>query len=86
MILLFVALKIKRLRLRQIYDVGQFLLANMTILFLPPGVGIMAHWDAISKYWWQIIVIVLGAIVVNIIVIGFTVQFIKRRYEGDFKK
>ncbi|GFH40791.1 CidA/LrgA family protein [Lactococcus insecticola] len=86
MVLLFVALKLKWLRLRQIYDVGQFLIENMTILFLPAGVGIMSHWGAISKYWWQIIVIVVLAIVVNIAVIGFVTQFVKRRFEGDYKK
>lgn len=86
MILLFFALKFKFIRLRQIYDVGQFLIANMTILFLPAGVGIMSHWDAIAKYWWQIIVITVLALVVNIAVIGFVTQLIKRRFEGDYQK
>ncbi|MDD3016430.1 CidA/LrgA family protein [Lactococcus chungangensis] len=86
MVLLFFALKFRLIRLRQIYDAGQFMIENMTILFLPAGVGIMSHWDAISKYWWQIIVIVLLAIVVNIAVIGFVTQFVKHRFEGDYRK
>ena len=86
MVLLFICLKFKWIRLRQIYDAGQFLIENMTILFLPAGVGIMSHWSSISKYWWQIAVIFLVAIVVNIAVIGFVTQFVKRRFEGDFKK
>ncbi len=86
MVLLFLALKFKLIRLRQIYDAGQFMIENMTILFLPAGVGIMSHWDAIAKYWWQIIVITLLAIVVNFAVIGFVTQFIKQRFEGDYKK
>jgi holin-like protein len=86
MVFLFLALKFKLIRLRQIYDAGQFLLENMTILFLPAGVGIMSHWDAIAKYWWQIIVITVLAIVVNMAVIGFVTQFIKRRFEGDYQK
>ncbi|HCN75502.1 CidA/LrgA family protein [Pseudolactococcus plantarum] len=86
MVLLFICLKFKWIRLRQIYDAGQFLIENMTILFLPAGVGIMSHWNSISKYWWQITVIFLVAIVVNIAVIGFVTQFVKRRFEGDFKK
>ncbi|GFH43309.1 CidA/LrgA family protein [Lactococcus hodotermopsidis] len=86
MILLFLALKFKFIRLRQINDVGQFLLANMTILFLPAGVGIMKYWGAIANYWWQIIVIVMITLVVNIGVIGFVTQLIKRRFEGDYQK
>ena len=86
MVLLFLALKFKLIRLRQIYDAGQFMIENMTILFLPAGVGIMSHWDAIAKYWWQIIVITLLAIVVNFAVIGFVTQFIKQRFDGDYKK
>jgi holin-like protein len=86
MVLLFLALKFKVIRLRQIYDAGQFLIANMTILFLPAGVGIMSHWSAIAKYWWQIVLITGLALVVNIAVIGFVTQFIKRRFEGDYQK
>ena len=86
MVLLFLALKFRIIRLRQIYDAGQFLIENMTILFLPAGVGIMSHWDAIAKYWWQIIVITVLAIVVNIAVIGFVTQFVKHRFGGDYRK
>jgi holin-like protein len=85
MLLLFAALKTNLIKLGQIDLVGKFLLANMTILFLPAGVGIMAHWDAISKYWWQIIVIIMVALVVNIAVIGFVASFIKRKWEGDYE-
>jgi holin-like protein len=86
MLLLFIALKTKLLKLGQIDLVGKFLLANMTILFLPAGVGIMAHWDAISKYWWQIIVITLVALVVNVAVIGAVSTYIKRKWEGDYQE
>lgn len=86
MVFLFIALKMKWLRLRLIYDVGMFLVANMTIMFLPAGVGIMQHWSVISHFWWQIIVIILVALTVNLLVIGFTVQFVKRRFEGNYRR
>ena len=56
----------------------------MTILFLPAGVGIMAKWSLISDFWWQIAVIVLLALIVNVFVLGHLVQFIKVKYEGDY--
>jgi len=85
LILLFLALEFKLIRLRHIHTVGNFLLANMTILFLPAAVGIMERFDAIKDYLLPIIiVIILGAIFLNILVIGFVVQFVKQKFEGDY--
>lgn len=86
LILLFLALQFKWLRLRHVSLVGNFLLVNMTILFLPPAVGIMDKFDVIAPYLFPIICIILGAIVLNVVVIALVVQFIKKHYEGDFEK
>jgi len=84
--LLFLALQFKLLRLRHISMVGNFLLANMTILFLPPAVGIMDKFQVIAPYLLPIILIVLGAIVLNVCVIAVVVQLIKTRFEGDYEE
>ena len=84
LVLLFLALQFNIIRLRHIYDVGQFLLSNMTILFLPAAVGVMDKFDVIAPNLVGIVVITLGAIVLNIATIGLVVQVIKRRYEGDY--
>ena len=84
LVLLFLALQFKLLRLRHISMVGNFLLANMTILFLPPAVGIMDKFQVIAPYLLPIILIVLGAIVLNVCVIAVVVQLIKTRFEGDY--
>jgi len=86
LILLFLALEFKWLRLRHVNMVGNFLLANMTILFLPAAVGIMDKFHIIAPYLLPIILIVVLAIVLNVVVIAYTVQFIKRRYEGDYEE
>lgn len=86
LVLLFLALKFKLLRLRHISMVGNFLLANMTILFLPPAVGIMDKFQVIAPYLLPIILIVLGAIVLNVCVIAVVVQLIKTRFEGDYEE
>lgn len=86
LIFLFLALEFKWLRLRHVNLVGNFLLANMTILFLPAAVGIMDKFHIIAPYLLPVILIVLLAIVLNVIVIASTVQFIKRRYEGDYQE
>lgn len=86
LILLFLALQFKWLRLRHVSLVGNFLLANMTILFLPPAVGIMDKFDVIAPYLLPIVLIILGALVLNVVVMALVVQFIKRRFEGDFEE
>lgn len=86
LVLLFLALQFKILRLRHISMVGNFLLANITILFLPPAVGIMDKFQVIAPYLLPIILIVLGAIVLNVCVIAVVVQLIKTRFEGDYEE
>ena len=86
LVLLFLALQFKLLRLRHISMVGNFLLANMTILFLPPAVGIMDKFQVIAPYLLPIILIVFGAIVLNVCVIAVVVQLIKTRFEGDYEE
>ena len=86
LVLLFLALQFKLLRLRHISMVGNFLLANMTVLFLPPAVGIMDKFQVIAPYLLPIILIVLGAIVLNVCVIAVVVQLIKTRFEGDYEE
>ncbi|WP_067101597.1 CidA/LrgA family protein [Streptococcus sp. DD13] len=86
LVILFMALELKWLRMRQVNLVGNFLLANMTILFLPPAVGIMDKFDVIAPYLFPIVLIVFFAAALNIILIALVVQWIKRRYEGDYEK
>lgn len=83
LIFLFLALQFKMLRLRHVSMVGNFLLANMTILFLPPAVGIMDKFHVIAPYLLPIVLIIVGAIVINVIVIAVVVHLIKNRFEGD---
>ena len=60
--LLLIALQLKWIRLRHIHAVAEFLIANMTILFLPAGVGIMERWNAISANIVPIILIIMGVV------------------------
>ena len=73
LILLFLALQFKLLRLRHVSMVGNFLLANMTI-------------HVIAPYLLPFVLIILGAIVLNVIVIALVVQFIKQHFEGDYEE
>ena len=84
MILLFLALQFKILQFRHVDEAGSFLINNMTILFLPAGVGIMAKWNLISHFWAQILLIVVGALIINMLILGKLVEWIKVKFEGDY--
>ena len=84
MILLFLALQFKLLEFRHVDEAGSFLINNMTILFLPAGVGIMAKWNLISHFWAQILLIVVGALIINMLFLGKLVEWIKVKFEGDY--
>ena len=85
MILLFLALQFKILEFRHVDEAGSFLINNMTILFLPPAVGIMDKFDVIQPYLFPIVMMILGAIIINVSLIALVVGFIKTRYEGDYE-
>lgn len=76
MILLFLALQFKILEFRHVDEAGSFLINNMTILFLPAGVGIMAKWNLISHFWAQILLIVVAALIINMLILGKLVEWI----------
>ena len=84
--LLLIALQLKWIRPRHIHAVAEFLIVNMTILFLPAGVGIMERWNAISANIVPIILIIMGALVLNIVVIAVVVVYIKKHFEGDYEE
>ena len=84
MILLFLALQFKLLEFRHVDEAGSFLINNMTILFLPAGVGIMAKWNLISHFLAQILLIVVGALIINMLILGKLVEWIKVKFEGDY--
>ena len=82
--LLLIALQLKWIRPRHIHAVAEFLIVN--ILFLPAGVGIMERWNAISANIVPIILIIMGALVLNIVVIAVVVVYIKKHFEGDYEE
>lgn len=84
MILLFLALQFKILEFRHVDEAGSFLINNMTILFLPAGVGIMAKWNLISHFWAQILLIVVAALIINMLILGKLVEWNKVKFEGDY--
>jgi holin-like protein len=69
MILIFMALQSRIIRLDWVKPGSNLLLKNMALFFVPPGVGLMLYFDLISKYWLSIIV---SSIVSSLLVMWVT--------------
>jgi len=83
MLLLFCSLQFRVVKVHQVDRVGKFLLENLSILFVPAGVGIMVYFPVIRHTWWLLLIISLIVTSISIAFIGKTVQFVKRKYEDD---
>ncbi|MGO1372101.1 MAG: CidA/LrgA family protein [Senegalia sp. (in: firmicutes)] len=81
MILLFLSLYFKIIKLELIEDVGNFLLDHLAFFFIAPGVALIALLSSFSKIWlsYLIFLILTTALVMGIT--GVVVQYAIRRGE-----
>lgn len=79
MVLLFILLCCKIIKVEQIREAGNFLLDIMPILFIPSAVGIMTKLGELKKIWWQIIIITIATTVIVMAVSGLVTQIIIRK-------
>ncbi len=77
-ILLFLLLHFKILRVPQIRDASMFLIEIMPVLFIPAAVGLMTSWELISSALWEYIAITVLALAAVMIVSGRFTQFVIR--------
>lgn len=76
MLLLFLALSFKIIKLEQIEETSEFLLSIMLILFVPAAVGIIDTFFAYKASVLQILLIVIVSTIAVMITTGFVSQII----------
>lgn len=79
MVLLFLALELKIIKVEQIGDTARYLIDIMSIMFIPAGVGLISTWDALKSIWLQVVVICLVSTVVVMAVSGIVTQTVMRK-------
>ena len=79
MVILFILLFTKILKVDNISTVTNFLLDHLAFFFIPAGVGLMASLGIIKATWWQLLVVCISTTVIIIAVTGIIVQAISRR-------
>ncbi|MBM6993879.1 MAG: CidA/LrgA family protein [Prevotella sp.] len=78
-ILLFIALELKWVKVKDIREVTVFLLAIMPVIFVPAAAGLIDSWAVIEKSLLQYIVITVLSTFVVMGVAGWVTQYAIRR-------
>ncbi|AKC96043.1 hypothetical protein VC03_06125 [Sneathia vaginalis] len=83
MLILFAFLEFNILKMKKIEKVGEFLLENLGILFVPAGVGIMVKFNFIKEIWLSFFVIAIFTTIFSLIITVKIVEIVKQKFEGD---
>ena len=78
MVLLFALLAIKGNVPRDVGAVADTLLKNLALLFVPAGVGVMAHFGLLGQDWLPISVALVGSTLATIAVTGLVMSRLAR--------
>ena len=82
-VLLFLALCTGFLKVETIADTARYLIKIMPILFVAPGVGLLAGWDVIAPALLPISVIVLASTLVVFAVSGLVTRLLRGKEGRD---
>ena len=63
-VLLFLALETKILKVSDIKETSSFLIAIMPLMFLPPAVGVIESWNLLRESWVPYVVVTLISTIV----------------------
>jgi len=82
MILLFAALRWDLVNLETVKEASELLLANLGLLFVPAGVGVMVYFDLIRKEWLPLLVATVFSTFAVMAVTGWVDQLLARKEQN----
>lgn len=85
-ILLFFALEMKWLSVKDIRETSAFLIAVMPVMFIPAAVGLMDSWKSIGNAWLAYIVVTVVSTFVVMGVSGWITQKVIRMHKVKAQK
>ena len=87
MVIMFICLQTKILKLDDVKSVGKFLIEIMPVMFIPAGVGLLTAWGVLKPVCVPIIVLTVITTVVVMVVTGRVTQTVIRmdRKKGQKK-
>ena len=83
LVLLFVLLETKVLKVEAVQDAGKFLIEIMPMMFIPAGVGLLNAWDTLKPVLIPVIVIMF---ISTIVVMGISGKVTQTMIEAEERK
>lgn len=78
-VLLFVALELKWVKVKDIRETSSFFIAVMPVMFIPAAVGLIDSWKSIGNSWLEYIIVTVLSTFVVMGVSGWITQFVIQR-------
>ncbi len=75
LVLLFLALEAKVIKLEAVKDAAKYLIEIMPLMFIPAGVGLLDSWDILRPVFFRIAVIIVVSTAAVMAVSGRVTQF-----------
>lgn len=79
MVLIFLALCGKIIRLKDVKPASDFLIKYLVIFFIPYGVGLMVYADVLSEFWLPISVAVIFSTLLCLYITGLLFQTLHKK-------
>lgn len=79
MIILFLGLMTKVIKLESVKETGKFLIEIMPIMFIPAGVGLMTTWGGLQQILLPVSIITAVTIITVMVATGWVSQIIIRK-------
>lgn len=79
MLLLTLFLQARWIKLKWVKGISDLLTTNLSLFFVPPGVGLMLYFNLIRTSFWPIIIAALGSTVIVLAVTGWVYQLTRNK-------
>lgn len=73
-VLLFITLELKWVKVKQIREVSTTLIISMPVMFVPPAVGLISSWENIKGNWPEYLAITFASTFAVMAIAGWTTQ------------
>ncbi|MGN0351127.1 MAG: CidA/LrgA family protein [Roseburia sp.] len=78
LVLMFLALEFKIIKLEQVKETGKYLIEIMPLMFIPAGVGLLEAWGDLKPICVQVVVIMVVSTIVVMGISGRVTQWVIR--------
>lgn len=86
MLLMFIGLLLKWIKVKHVQTVGRFFLSHMAFLFIPAGVSIIESIELIQDDWFKILIVCVLTTIITFAATGLTAKAVIRLQEGWKRK